>query len=91
MTLERNQELQRQAAEGRRAAVVKPVMVEYLADIRADIVSKLEHEDISQELLQALQSQLCVMRKLEKRIDSDISNGKAAEKELREAEIDGDV
>lgn len=92
MTLEQVQEYQRQAARGQQAQVVRPVMLEYLADIRADVVRELERETIGTDRLATLQNRLYVIRALAEKIDSHIQSGKIAEKELREAdESNGDV
>jgi hypothetical protein len=92
MTLEQVQEYQRQAARGQQAQVVRPVMLEYLADIRADVVRELERETIGTDRLSTLQNRLYVIRALADKIDSHIKSGKIAERELREAdESNGDV
>lgn len=89
MTVEQMQQYQEQAAQGRRAAVVRPAMVEYLAAIKAEILRELEQEMISQDRLSTLQNRLYVLRSVIDRVDSDIRNGDIAEKCLREAEADG--
>lgn len=92
MTVEQVQEYHRQAARGRQARVVRPVMLEYLEVIRTEIVRELEQELIGQDRLSTLQNRLYVLRSIIDRIDSDIRNGSIAEKCLREAdESNGDV
>lgn len=68
------------------------MIVEYLDSIKADVVSELERELVGNDRLATLQNRLYVLRRLVETMDSDIANGKVAEKHLREAdESNGDV
>lgn len=89
MTVEQMEQYRVQAAQGRRAAIVKPVLLEYLAAIRDEIVAELEQELIGQDRLSTLQNRLYVLRSEQERLDRDIASGKIAEQSLREAEVDG--
>ena len=91
MSLEIILEWQEQAARGRKAEVAKPVVVEYLQGIKADVVAELERENIGVDRIATLQNRLYVLRSIADGIESDIANGKVAEKNLREAEDNGDV
>lgn len=72
--------------------MARPVIVEYLDSIKADVVAELERELVGNDRLATLQNRLYVLRRLVENMDSDIANGKVAEKHLREAdESNGDV
>jgi hypothetical protein len=66
------------------------VVLEYLNGIKDDVVSELERETIGTDRLATLQNRLYVLRRIGDNMDSDIANGKVAEKHLREAEDDGE-
>lgn len=74
--------------------MARPVIVEYLDSIKADVVAELERELVGNDRLATLQNRLYVLRRLVENMDSDIANGKVAEKHLREVDDDageGDV
>lgn len=64
------------------------MVLEYLKGIKDDVVSELERETIGTDRLATLQNRLYVLRRLMDNMDSDIANGKVAEKHLREADED---
>lgn len=70
---------------------MRPAVVDYLGELREEVIEELERETIAKDRLETLQNRLYVLRSIAERIDRDVQDGLVAEKELREAEVDGDV